>query len=154
MAQRWWEIERIEQSQGIKQPLLSVDELLQLENRIVIDTRSFADYSQMHFKGSFNMPPDPSPADLQTYTNFTRSYHAAYPDHLMVFLGDKKQSGTQIATYLIQEAAKTKVCLLKGGIDALKLEAPHLLRKGSTSLSSQGMLSHFERFISKASAMI
>lgn len=88
LSQRWWELERIEYSSGIRLPLLTVDELLGIDARIVIDTRPFAQYSLAHFKGSFNMAPGAGESDLQTYANFARSYHLAYPDNLMVFIGD------------------------------------------------------------------
>lgn len=67
-------------------------------------------------------------------------------------IGDETDLGTELGMLLLREATKTRVCLLKGGIDAAKVECPQLLRKGSANQSVKGMVAHYERFIQKSQA--
>ena len=87
-AKRWWELERLDYSQSHFLPLITVEELAALENRIIIDIRSFKDYSLCHMKGSFNMHPQAEQSELKTYINFAKAYQKVYPNNFMVLLGD------------------------------------------------------------------
>jgi len=55
-AKRWWELARLDYKKDIVPLcLISCEDLMLLENRILIDIRRFRDYTTCHFKGSFNM---------------------------------------------------------------------------------------------------
>lgn len=42
-----------------------------------------------------------------------------------------------------------KLCILKGGIDALKLEHEDLLKKSSKNISQKDFITQYERFVKK-----
>mgnify|MGYP001059609131 CR=1 FL=1 len=71
------------------------------------------------------------PSDIPTYLRFMRAYETVYPVNFIVIIGDEQDIGVDLAMLLVREAAKCRVCLLKGGIDAARLELAHMLRKGS-----------------------
>jgi hypothetical protein len=64
-----------------------------------------------------------------------KHYQNHYPENYIVLIGDQNDTGTSIGTSFIEisEGAIGRICLLKGGIDAVKVEHPELLRKGSNS---------------------
>ena len=63
------------------------------------------------------------------------AYHKVYPDNFIVLVGDEVDIGHELGIIFYREAIKSRVCILKGGIDAAKIECFHLLRKGSANQS-------------------
>ena len=60
-----------------------------------------------------------------------RAYETVYPVNFIVIIGDEQDIGVELAMLLAREASKSRICLLKGGIDAARLDLAHMLRKGS-----------------------
>jgi len=52
---------------------------------------------------------------------------------VLVIIGDKEDCGNNFGIDMIfaMAAPLTRLCILKGGIDAVKIENPEILRKGS-----------------------
>lgn len=74
-------------------------------------------------------------SSITIYCKFIKAYQATYPDNLIVLVGDKSDSSLRLGLLLLMEVSAGKLCLLKGGIDAARLDCPTLLRKGSANQS-------------------
>lgn len=48
----------------------------------------------------------------------------AYPHNFIVLIGDEVEIGAELGTFLLREAFKARICILKGGIDAVVVEFP------------------------------
>ena len=70
---------------------------------------------------------------IKTYCKFIRAYQMTYPDNLIVLVGDQSDSALQLGLLLLMEVSASRLCLLKGGIDAAILDSPSQLRKGSAN---------------------
>ena len=71
---------------------------------------------------------------MKTYIEFLTLYKYNYPENLIVLIGEKEDSGVSIGDQLVTGSAGkiSHLCILKGGIDAIKTERPELLRKGAS----------------------
>ena len=52
-----------------------------------------------------------------------KAYEQAYPNNFIVIIGDEQDMGQELGMMLVRKL-KHRVCLLKGGIDAAKIECP------------------------------
>jgi hypothetical protein len=132
-AQRWWELRRLEHDPKIQLFLLPVHDLQQHDKKLIIDTRPFTEYNTCHLKSSFHMSLLEEVSAITTYCKFIKAYQTAYPDNLIVLVGDQSDSSLQLGLLLLMEVSASRLCLLKGGIDAARLDCPTLLRKGSAN---------------------
>jgi len=88
----------------------------------------------------FNMSTDDWEVDdntknkVEVYLQFLQSYSKLKPKNLLVIIGDKEDCGNNFGMNMIFAMAipLTRLCILKGGIDAVKVENPKILRKGSS----------------------
>eukprot|EP00347_Sterkiella_histriomuscorum_P007206 403349853 len=162
-AQRWWELEYLDYRDDIELPLIQVDNAINInnpnwkKNKLFIDIRDdFQSYYDIHLKGSYYMDGSCTEGDedFKIFAEFLQMFHDTQGDTLFVFIGDREQYGHVFAQSLIKEAASlSHVCILKGGIDALCLEHPKLMRKGGIkgkSETSRDFMVQYERFIKKA----
>mmetsp|Transcript_35037 Transcript_35037/g.34057 ORF Transcript_35037/g.34057 Transcript_35037/m.34057 type:complete len:159 (+) Transcript_35037:631-1107(+) len=141
-AQRWWELEYLDYREDIEVCLISAEDALNQvgllqKNRILIDVRTdFEEYHSCHLKNSYFMLSNFHDANVAQEVKhiqfeFLQLYHENYPDNLIIIIGDHKNYGHEFAKQAITEYGSVgRVCIVKGGIDAFKLEFPHLLRKG------------------------
>ncbi len=53
-----------------------------------------------------------------------QAYRENYPDNVIVIVGNKHSYGDKYDQFVVDHANVSKVCLLKGGIDAYRLEYP------------------------------
>lgn len=53
-----------------------------------------------------------------------QAYRENYPNNLIVILGNKYNYGDKYAQFAVDHGLVSKVCVLKGGIDAYRLEYP------------------------------
>jgi len=92
---------------------------------------------------------------IQTYIDFLELYHDNYPDNFIVLVGDKEDLGSNFGTSMLlsSKQAIERICVLKGGIDAARVENPEFLRKGSSNQTQRAMIAQFEKFVKKASAI-
>jgi hypothetical protein len=54
-ARRWWELEALDYREDKTLCLISLDDLVKVEKRLLLDLRDFKVYNVMHMKGSFHM---------------------------------------------------------------------------------------------------
>ena len=78
-------------------------------------------------------------------------------------VGDRKDKGNAFGTNLISVSDSLpdlnnmvreplrNICILKGGIDAVKVEHPELLTKSSSQQTEQSILDQFARYVKKHS---
>ncbi len=119
--------------------MISCDEVLALKkNRILIDIRDFESFLSCHIKSSYHMEglriieseeDDPEVHKMsELYSDFLALYHENYPDNLIVLIGDQENYGHIFVRKLLHSYQTTgplaRICLLRGGIDAVKLEFP------------------------------
>ncbi len=86
-ARRWWELEALDYREDKKLCLISLDDLVKVERRLLLDLREFKVYNVMHTKGSFHMV-QPQPADHPIYIKFLQCYQQRYSDNFIVLIGD------------------------------------------------------------------
>jgi len=137
------------------------------QDRLLVDIRSFEQYQACHFKGSFQIDSravdaycqellserqtyptqtkteeDPQVASIHTYLQFLLAYSRAKPKNLIVIIGDKEDLGNTFGVNLLLTLVEPlpRLCILKGGIDAIKVECPQVLRKGSSQTTVQSLL--------------
>jgi hypothetical protein len=123
--------------------LINCEEALSMKkNRIYIDLREFEDFHEFHLKSSYHMNGSSSDQTtderlMELYTEFLSFYHENYPDNLIILIGDRDDYGHIFAQRLLQPSASHtslspigRLCVLRGGIDAINLESPSSLRKG------------------------
>jgi len=55
VARRWWELEALDYREDKTLCLISLDDLVKVEKRLLLDLRDFKVYNVMHMKGSFHM---------------------------------------------------------------------------------------------------
>jgi hypothetical protein len=60
----------------------------------------------------------------QIQIDFMQAYRENYPNNLIVILGNKFNYGDKYAQFAVDHGLVSKVCVLKGGIDAYRLEYP------------------------------
>jgi TBC domain-containing protein kinase-like protein len=72
-ARRWWELEALDYREDKTLCLISLDDLVKIEKRLLLDLRDFKVYNVMHMKGSFHMV-QPQPADHAIYIKFLQCY--------------------------------------------------------------------------------
>lgn len=63
------------------------------------------------------------------YLDFFTEYNEFFPQTFIVIIGDQGNLGHQFVMDLIEKNQIKNLCLLKGGIDALKLDYIDRLRK-------------------------
>jgi 3-mercaptopyruvate sulfurtransferase SseA len=66
-----------------------------------------------------------------------QAYRENYPNNLIVIVGNKHNWGDKYAQFVADHGLVTKVCVLKGGIDAYRLEYPQLLRKAKNNQQTE-----------------
>ena len=53
-----------------------------------------------------------------------KAYDSIYPRNFIVLIGDENDFGLELGMLIFKQALKSRVCLLKGGIDAARIECP------------------------------
>jgi hypothetical protein len=91
---------------------------------------------------------------FDTYCEFLGLYHENYPENLILFIGNKSDSGHDFVLKLLASPYLIgRTAIIRGGIDAIILECQHLgeplLRKSKKSSITE-FLSQYEKFIKKA----
>ena len=89
---------------------------------------------------------------VQVYLEFLKAYQENYPSSFIVLVGDREEKGDAFGSNVIMqsEAPIRNICVLKGGIDAVKVEHPELLRKRSSQQKEDQMIAQFEKFVKNA----
>ena len=66
-----------------------------------------------------------------------------------MLIGDREEKGDAFGVNVIMQSEEPvkNICVLKGGIDAVKVEHPELLRKRSSQQKEDQMISQFEKFV-------
>lgn len=150
-------MDRLDYREDINLCLISSEDTIGLRARkqcIIIDIRlPFTAYQDCHLKGSYHMCVNED-TYFETYAEFLGLYHENYPDNLVMFIGDKSDSGHDFAMRLLSSPFTIgRIALIRGGIDAIILECQHLgeplLRKSKKSTITE-FLSQYEKFIKKA----
>ena len=68
---------------------------------------------------------DENDKEQQIYAEFLHLFQEIQPDRILVLIGDRDNYGHLFAQRLIKESGTLgKICILKGGIDAICLEYP------------------------------
>ena len=66
-------------------------------------------------------------------------------------VGDREEKGNNFGVNVIMQSDNPnlirKICILKGGIDAVKVEHPELLRKRSGQQKEEQMIQQFEKWV-------
>jgi len=65
--------------------------------------------------------------------DFLQAYRENYPNNLIVVIGTKYNMGDKFAQFVVDHGLVSKVCILKGGIDAYRADFPQLLRKAKNN---------------------
>lgn len=104
---------------------------------------------------------------INTYIDFLHAYQNQFPDSMIVLIGDRKDKGNTFGTNLItvsdalqddrvanystmvERQPLRKICILKGGIDAVKVEHPELLTKSPKTQTEQSMVEQFAKYVKK-----
>ncbi len=97
----------------------------------MVDVREFSQYQECHIKSSHHMDFH-TETHQDLYAEFLSLYHNNYPDNLIVLIGNREDIGHFWALTLAQSCTFGpigRLCVLRGGIDAAKVECPRLLRK-------------------------
>ncbi|CDW91124.1 tbc domain-containing protein kinase-like protein [Stylonychia lemnae] len=163
-AQRWWELEYLDYRDDIEVCLVSADEIINVQNpnwkknKLFIDVREdFSGFYGLHMKGSYYMDGSSEEGDTEfhIYAEFLQLFQETQLETVIVIIGERDQIGHEFAQNIIKETSGqlTQVCVLKGGIDAICLEQPKLMRKGGIkgkSETSKDFITQYERFIKKA----
>jgi len=69
-------------------------------------------------------------------------------------MGNKFNRGEKYAQFAVDHGLVSKVCVLKGGIDAYRLEYPQLLRKAKANQQSENdFMVQYERFVKKSQSL-
>mmetsp|Transcript_15683 Transcript_15683/g.24060 ORF Transcript_15683/g.24060 Transcript_15683/m.24060 type:complete len:170 (+) Transcript_15683:3684-4193(+) len=90
----------------------------------------------------------------QVQIDFLLAYRENYPENIIVVVGSRNNFGEKFAQFIVDHALISKVCILKGGIDAYRMDYPRLLRKASSNhQTEQDFLLQYERFVKKAQTM-
>ena len=90
----------------------------------------------------------------QIQIDFMQAYRENYPNNLIVILGNKFNYGDKYAQFAVDHGLVSKVCVLKGGIDAYRLEYPQLLRKAKSNQQTENdFLIQYERFVKKSQSL-
>ena len=88
---------------------------------------------------------------VQVYLDFLKAYQENYPDSFIVLIGDHEDKGNAFGVNIIMQSEQPNlirnVCILKGGIDAVKVEHPELLRKRSGQQKEEQMIQQYEKFV-------
>ena len=88
---------------------------------------------------------------VQVYLDFLKAYQENYPGSFIVLIGDREDKGNAFGANIIMQSEQPNpirnVCILKGGIDAVKVEHPELLRKRSGQQKEEQMVQQFEKFV-------
>ena len=83
-----------------------------------------------------------------------QAYRENYPNSLIVIVGNKHNFGDKYAQFVVDHGLVSKVCILKGGIDAYRLEYPQLLRKAKSNQQTENdFLVQYERFVKKSQSL-
>lgn len=99
-ARRWWELEALDHRQDKQLCLISLEDLIKIEKKLLLDLREFKIYNVMHMKGSFHMVT-PVNTDHQIYIKFLSSYQQRYPDNFIVLIGDQDDMGFKFGTKMV-----------------------------------------------------
>lgn len=91
--------------------------------------------------------------NFNIYSDFLSFYQENYNENFIILIGDKDQYGHEFALELIKTSNISKICILKGGIDALRLEYPNLLRRGQQNHTEKDFILQYERFIKKSKTL-
>ena len=97
---------------------------------------------------------------IDTYIDFLHAYQSSYPESLIVIIGDRKDKGNTFGNCLIHVSDSLQdgqmireplkhICLLHGGIDAVKVEHPELLTKAAKHATEQSVVDQFARYVQK-----
>ena len=90
----------------------------------------------------------------QIQIDFMQAYRENYPNSVIVIVGNKHSYGDKYAQFVVDHGLVSKVCILKGGIDAYRLEYPQLLRKAKNNQKSENdFLVQYERFVKKSQSL-
>ena len=86
------------------------------------------------------------------YLDFLKAYQENYPGSFIVLVGDREEKGDVFGSNIIMQSETPikNICILKGGIDAVKVEHPELLRKRSSQQKEDQMIDQFEKFVKNA----
>ena len=88
---------------------------------------------------------------VQVYLDFLKAYQENFPESFIVLIGDREDKGNSFGVNVIMQSDSPnlirKICILKGGIDAVKVEHPELLRKRSGQQKEEQMIQQFEKFV-------
>jgi len=83
-----------------------------------------------------------------------QAYRENYPNNLIVIIGNKFNMGDKYAQFAVEHGMVSKVCILKGGIDAYRLEYTQLLRKAKNNQQTENdFLVQYERFVKKSQSL-
>jgi len=90
-----------------------------------------------------------SEESFEVYCEFLQMYSEKSPENFIIFIGNKEDLGVGFALKLQAEGNVKKICIVKGGIDAMRVDFSDLLRKGKPGNTFKDTLSSFESFIKK-----
>lgn len=83
-----------------------------------------------------------------------QAYRENFPNNIIVIVGNKFNLGDKYAQFAVDHGLVSKICILKGGIDAYRLEYPQLLRKSKNNQQSENdFLVQYERFVKKSQSL-
>ena len=85
---------------------------------------------------------DTTKSKVEVYLQFLQSYSKLKPKNLLVIIGDKEDYGNTFGMDMIfaMGVPLPRLCILKGGIDAVKIENHKMLRKGSSQTTVHSLL--------------
>lgn len=90
----------------------------------------------------------------QIQIDFLQAYRENYPNNLIIIVGTRHNHGDKYAQFVVDHGLVSKVCVLKGGIDAYRADFPQLLRKAKNNQQTENdFLMQYERFVKKSQSL-
>ncbi|TNV85028.1 hypothetical protein FGO68_gene2242 [Halteria grandinella] len=140
---RWWELDQLDYNESFDICLLSAEDYLKRKSMLTIDIRPWSEFHACHIRGSYHM--------REMHVEFIRCYRENYGDNVIVVVGDRETPGhTFIQELLALESSISKICMLRGGIDAIKMEGMQVLRKGQKNARAEDFTQQYDKFVKKA----
>eukprot|EP00743_Colponemidia_sp_Colp-15_P012485 GILK01014239.1.p1 GENE.GILK01014239.1~~GILK01014239.1.p1 ORF type:complete len:913 (+),score=147.65 GILK01014239.1:42-2741(+) len=130
---RWWETDKtLNREDKYEDEIcarISLDDLLAIrETCIVIDIRKPEDFEKYHFAESHNFPSEHGFTDILSGLLDDRP-----PNTIIVVIGKRDAAVIKFAANLIYRHF-TRVCVLNGGVDAIRADSPSYLLRGKRLL--------------------
>ena len=117
-----------------------------------LDIRTYDKFSKCHLKNSKHMGSVDELFD--TYQEFLALYQFHYPENIIVLIGDRETDpsvfGNMLLTHTDVQPPIGRLCMIRGGIDAIALEYPSLLRIAKKEAKEEDFIVQYEKFIKKA----